>query len=368
MKTILAIIKKEFLQISRNKVLMKIILIVPVVQLIVLVFAANLEVESLSLGFVELNNSSMSQKIRNSLTSSDYFVLRPSSKSYEIAIEEFENDKADVIIEIPANFERDVVRGDKPRISVMINAINSMKAGVASSYINITLSQIAAEFAAKMPQSKTPRFEITYSDWYNPNYNYKAFMISAILCVLITIIGVLISALNIVREKEIGTIEQLNVTPITKVQFIIGKLLPFWIIGIVQLTLGLIAAVLIFDLDIQGNIFLIYSMVTIYLLGILGIGFLISTISETQAQAMFMSLFFIYLAILLSGLLTPIESMPLWAQKITLFNPTAYMIDSIRLIILKGSDFSDIRCNFCIITVFAVVINSTVILKYRKMS
>lgn len=368
MRIIFAILRKEFLQIFRDKTLSKVIFIAPVVQLVVLVFAADLEVTNLSLSFVDKDNSTLSHEIRNSLTSSGYFVLNQSSKDYETTLKEFENDNADVIIEIPANFERDVARADKPRISVMVNAINSMKAGVAASYIGVTLSQVAAEIASKRPDIEAPRFNLIYSEWYNPKLNYKALMISGILCVLITIIGIMLTALNIVREKELGTIEQINVTPITKIQFIIGKLLPFGIVGIIQLTIGLIAAVIIFDMKIEGSILLIYAIMTIYLFGILGLGFFVSTISETQFQAMFMSLFFMFLSILLGGLLTPIDSMPVWAQKITVLNPVAYIIDSVRLIILKGSTFSDIKIDFLGISAFAVVMNAIVIWRYNKIS
>lgn len=370
MRIILSLIKKEFLQIFRNRVLTIMVFSVPIIQLVILVLATNLEISDLSLGFIDKDNSTTSHSISNTLTSSDYFILEETSKDYDQALMDFETDKSDVIIEIPANFERDLARGEKPRVIVSVNAINSMKAGVAASYISEIFMQISSEIAVDMqhqPQT-TPRFNIIYSEWYNPLFNYESFMIPGVLCVLITVIGMLLTTLNIVREKEIGTIEQINVTPITKIEFILGKILPFGIIGVIQLTFGLITAYFVFGLEIQGDLWLLYSIVAIYLFAILGLGFLISTIAETESQAMFIALFFMFLFILLGGLFTPIESMPSWAQNISFFNPTAHMINAVRLIILKGSNFADIQTNFLMITISAILINIAVILKYKKTS
>jgi len=308
MRIILAIIQKEFLQVFRNKVLTKVIFVVPVLQLIVLVFAANFEVENLSLGFIDKDNSSISHEVKNQLQGSGYFILKDVPKNYTQALEGFENNKIDVLVEIPANFHQDIVRGLTPRIAVSVNAINSMKAGLASSYVGSVISQIGENLATKFTsynRGSISKFDVTYSNWFNPKLDYKSFMLPGVLCLLITIIGILLTALNIVREKEVGTIEQLNVTPISKVQFVVGKLLPFGIISVVQLTMGLIVAAFVFGLKIQGSLLLIYGIVTVYMFAILGIGFLISTISETQSQAMFVTLFCMFLFILLSGLFTP---------------------------------------------------------------
>ncbi len=371
MRTILAIIQKEFLQVFRNKILSRMIFIIPVVQLIVLVFAANFEVDNLSLGFIDKDNSSISREVKNHLFGSGYFILKDVPKNYHEALEDFEDNKIDVILEIPANFHQDIVRGLTPRIAISVNAINSMKAGLAASYVGAVISQINKKMANEFASANVavqPSFNVSYSNWFNPRLDYKSYMLPGVLCVLITVIGMLLTALNIVREKEMGTIEQLNVTPIRKIQFVIGKLMPFGIISVIQLTLGLLVAAFVFGLKIQGSIMLIYAIVIVYMFAILGIGFLISTISETQSQAMFVALFCMFLLILLSGLFTPIESMPVWAQKITLINPTAYLVDSIRMIILKGSSFSHIGQQFLALSLFAVAVNGLVVLSYRKVS
>ena len=198
--------------------------------------------------------------------------------------------------------------------------------------------------------------------------DYANFMVPGILVILVTAIGMFFTGINIVREKEMGTIEQINVTPIKKHQFIIGKLSPFLILGLVELALGLTIGKLIFDIPIVGSLWLVFSFATLYLLAVLGLGMLLSTITNTQQQAMFMSWFFLMIFVLMSGLFTPIESMPAWAQKITWFNPVSYFIDVNRKVLLKGSDFYAVQGQFIKISIFAIVINTLAIWNYRKTS
>ena len=204
------------------------------------------------------------------------------------------------------------------------------------------------------------------SFWYNNTLNYKTFMVPGILVLLVTMITLFLSSMNIVREKEIGTLEQINVTPIRKYQFIIGKLFPFWVLGLVILTVGLIIAKVIFNVPILGSIGLIYFFTSVYLLVILGIGLIISNYSDTQQQAMFVAWFFTVIFILMSGLFTPIESMPQWAQNITLLNPIRYFVEIIRMVMLKGATFSDISRPFFIIVGYAFVLNGIAVWSYKK--
>lgn len=371
MRVIYALIKKEFLQVFRNKIMTKIIVIVPIMQLVILVFAANFEVKNLTLCVIDRDHSTVSHDIVRRMVASGYFIPTVGVDSYTEAMEVMRQERADVIIEIPSHFERDIYRMERPRMSVTINAINGMKAGLASSYVGRILAECEVEQVLPFGVDEgrqTNRFEVTYSNWYNPMLDYKSLMLPGVLCVLITVIGILITALNIVREKEIGTIEQLNVTPIGKVQFIVGKLVPFGIISMFQLTLGLLVSVFVFGLHIEGSLWLLYGVVLVYMLVVLGLGFLISTVSDTQSQAMFVTLFFIFVFILLSGLFTPIESMPEWTQRLNLLNPTGYLIEMVRLIILKGSGFADIQRQFYTLLCFAVGVNAAVVWRFRKTS
>lgn len=207
---------------------------------------------------------------------------------------------------------------------------------------------------------------MTPSYWYNPDLDYKTFMVPGIIVLLVTMITLFLSGMNIVREKEIGTLEQMNVTPIKKYQFIIGKLLPFWILGIFILFFGMNIGRFMFDVPLLGNPAIILLFASIYILVFLGMGFLISNFTDTQQQAMFIAWFFIVIFILMSGLFTPIESMPSWAQKMTELNPIRYFIEVIRKVILKGSGFKDIFPQLIKISIYAVVMNVLAVVSYRK--
>ena len=367
MKTLLALIKKEFIQIRRNRIMKFIIIGMPIVQLVILSNAANFDIHNLSVTVIDRDGSSLSAKLSAKLQSSGYFVINKYTKSSEDALADFVNEKADVILEIPSRFESDVYRAQSPQLSVTVNAINSMKAGIASTYINAIVNDFASEQVVEMG-IVTPTSKITVEplQWFNPKLDYKSLMLPGILAILITLIGILLSSLNIVREKEAGTIEQLNVTPIKKTEFIIGKLFPIWVIGLFQLTFGLLISVFVFDLHIVGSLWLLYLVVAVYLFAVLGFGFLISISAQTQIQAMLITLFFAIIFILLRGLFTPTEYMHAWAKALNTFNPTAYLVEIIRLVVLKGSTLSEIVRPFCSIIAFGVGVNTLVVLNYRK--
>ncbi len=204
------------------------------------------------------------------------------------------------------------------------------------------------------------------SFWFNPQLDYKTYMVPGILVLLVTIIGLFLSAMNVVREKEIGTIEQINVTPIHKYQFITGKLLPFWIIAMFELAFGLLIAKIIFSLPVLGNVGVVFTVASIYILAILGLGLFISTITNTQQQAMFIAWFFMVIFILMSGLFTPIDSMPDWAQKLNIINPIAYFIKVMRMVLLKGAGFADVLNQIIALTFYAIVSLTLAVRMYKK--
>jgi ABC-2 type transport system permease protein len=275
-----------------------------------------------------------------------------------------EADEADLVLHIPSGFERALRREGTASVHLNINAINGVKAGLASSYAQTIILDLHQEI---MPVVELPAgLSSTFRYWYNPDMDYYTFMVPGILVLLVTLVGMFLSGLNIVKEKEIGTIEQINVSPIRKHQFIIGKLLPFWIIAQVELALGLTVGWLVFDIPIVGSLGVVFAFSSIYLLVVLGIGLLVSTFTDTQQQAMFISWFFLVIFILMSGLFTPIESMPGWAQQITRLNPVTYFVDVVRLVLLKGSSWWDIRSQWIALSIFAVVINGAAVLNYRK--
>ena len=374
MRTILFILQKEFLQIFRNKGMLPVIFFLPLIQLLILAYAANYDIKNITVDIIDNDHSLWSERLTHKIFASGYFKYHNTPPNISSAMEDIKDDQADMILVIPPDFEQNLVRKNKQEVQVLINAINGMKGGIGSGYIQSILQdyniQIRKEWihAAAVETQVAPQINVTDAYWYNPYMDYKQFMVPGILVVLVTMIGAFLSGMNIVREKETGTIDQLNVTPIRKVHFIIGKLMPFWIIAMAELAFGLIFSWWFFHLSFAGSIWLIFLFAGIYLMVMLGIGLLISTQTQTQQQAMFITWFFFVIFLLLGGLFTPINSMPQWAQRITLFNPVAWFIKVIRMVLIKGSGFSDILPYLFIITLFALVVNSIAILTYRKKS
>ncbi|MEZ7497722.1 ABC transporter permease [Flavobacterium sp. Arc3] len=372
MKTILFIIQKEFRQIFRNKAMLPIIFVLPFIQLLILSNAASFEVKNIKFSYIDNDHSAASRELISKFQSSDYFKIIDNFESKKEANLQMEKGNVDVILEIPNHFERNLLTDKKSTLSISINAIDGAAAGVTNVYI----TQIIATFNQKIQSQLSqyngssfvqPQNIVTIpSFWYNNTLNYKTLMVPGILVLLVTMLTLFLSAMNIVREKEIGTLEQINVTPIKKHQFIIGKLFPFWVLGLMILTVGLIIAKLVFNIPVLGNLGLIYLFTSVYLLDILGIGLFISNYTETQQQAMFIAWFFTVIFILMSGLFTPIESMPTWAQQLTLFNPIRYFVEIIRMVMLKGATFSDISRPFFIITFYAFAINGFAVWSYKK--
>ncbi|WP_367754062.1 ABC transporter permease [Flavobacterium sp. WC2430] len=372
MRTILFIIQKEFRQIFRNKAMLPIIFILPFIQLLILSNAASFEVKNIKFSYVDSDHSRASRELISKFQSSNYFIVVADYPSKKEANLQMQKGKVDVILEIPNHFEHNLITDKISTLSVSINAIDGAAAGVENVYISQIIASCNQKIQSQLYQYNEgsyiqPQNIITIpSFWFNNTLNYKTLMVPGILVLLVTMLTLFLSAMNIVREKEIGTLEQINVTPIKKHQFIIGKLFPFWVLGLLILTVGLTIARLVFHIPIIGNIGLIYLFTSVYLLVILGIGLFISNYTETQQQAMFIAWFFTVIFILMSGLFTPIESMPNWAQQITLFNPIRYFVEIIRMVMLKGATFSEISTPFFIIAFYAFVINGFAVWSYKK--
>lgn len=370
MRTLIFLLRKEFQQIFRNKLLLRMIFAVPVVQLIILPFAANYEMQNIKMCVVDRDHSTYSRQMINKFTSSGYFKLVDVCKSYTDALNLVEDDKADLIIDIPLNFEKDLIIENEAKVMIVANAISGQTSGLAVSYSNSILKDFNSEIRTEWIQipriNPQPMIEITTSNWFNPKMNYKYFMVPGILVLLVTLVGFLLTSLNIVKEKEDGTIEQLNVSPIKKYQFILGKLVPFWILGNVVLSVGFIVAYVIYGIYPAGSFLLIYLFAAIYLIALLGFGLLTSTFADTQQQAMFIAYFFMTIFILLGGLFSPIDNMPTWARVLAYLNPVSYFIEVMRMIVLKGSGFADIINYLGIIILFAIAFNGLAVWNYKK--
>ncbi len=373
MRTLKFILIKEFKQIFRNKSLLPMIFVMPIIQLLIIPMAADFEVKNINIAIVDHDHSSYTQSLIQNITASGYFRLVDFSNDYQKTFSKIENDQADLILEIPQGFERNLVRENKQKLFIAVNAINGTKATVGSNYLNSIISNFNAEIRTELMPSSSfsaqPTISVASSFWYNVYLNYKIFMVPGILVTLVTMVGVYMCALNIVKEKELGTIEQINVTPVKKYQFILGKLIPFWVIGNFIFSVGLwVVARLVYGIIPQGSILLLYAFLGLFLICLLGLGLLISTFSQTQQQAMSIAFFFIMIFMLMSGLFTPIESMPSWAKSIAYCNPVTYFIQVMRMVVLKGSGFMDIKNHFIIITLMALITNTLAILNYSKTS
>ena len=370
MRILVSILRKEFIQIFRNKVMLPFIFIVPIIQMVVLVFAANLEMKEIRFYTVDLDLSETSRKLRYEFSASPFFRDQGTGFSLDEGEEMLLRDKADLVLVFDEGFEEKLRKENHSSIQLLINAINSAKAGLVNAYSEAIIrdfnQDVRLEWLGLPAFESIENIDVSYSYWYNPELNYKIYMLPAILVILVTIIGMFLTAMNLVREKEMGTAEQINVTPIRKFHFIIGKLLPFWVIALFELAFGLTIGKIFFGLPILGNLALLFGFASIYLMAVLGIGLLLSTFSETQQQVMFLAFFFMLTFVLMSGIFTPVESMPVWAQKVNIVNPFAYFMRVIRMILLKGSGFHDIRHEFVSMFIYAVSILSLSVWRYRK--
>lgn len=344
----------------------------PVIQLMVLPWAADYEVKNIKLAVTDQDHSEYSRQLINKITASGYFILTDYSASYAGALQQIEKDEADVVLQIPPKFEKDLVKQNEASLFLAINAINGVKANLGGAYLRTIIQdynrQVRTEWIQFPRFSPETQIEITSSNWFNPLMNYKYFMVPGILVILLTLVGTNLASVNIVKEKEIGTIEQINVTPIKRYHFILGKLIPFWILGLAVLTIGLLISRLAYGIIPAGSFLTIYVFAALYLFAVLGLGLLLSTYSVNQQQAMLLSFFLMMIFILLGGLYTSIDSMPEWAKWITRFNPVSYFIDVMRMVILKGSGLADIKHHLLVMTGFAVVFNGWAVLSYRKRS
>jgi ABC-2 type transport system permease protein len=364
------LIEKEFKQLFRNKFLPRLIILMPIAMMLLFPWAASQEVTGLTLSVIDNDHSQLSQRLIQKITACNYFTLTDVSNSYDEALHKIESGKSNFIVEVQPDFERDLIVNGTSKVMVSANAVNGVKGSIGSGY----LSSIIADFANDLREedgaggsinagfSVIPRYE------FNPSIDYKLFMVPALMAMLLTLLTGFLPALNIVSEKERGTIEQMNVTPVGKFTFILSKLVPYWCVGFFILAFAMFLAWLIYGQLPVGNVLTIYLFATLFILIISGFGLIVSNYSDNTQQAALLAFFFLVIFILTSGLFTPIASMPMWAQKMTLLNPLRYFIEVLRMVYLKGSAFVNMMFQFRAMCIYAVVIDMWAVLSYRKSS
>ena len=370
MRTILYLIRKEFIQIFRNKFISKAIFGVPIIQMLILVPAITFELKNVNIVIIDKDMTPESRGLIGKLAGSTFFKIKGSTFSEKEANNLMLHNKCDVILNIPDDFGKNIGSGKPAGMQAGINAINSSSAQLSWAYLNGVIRDYNSEITVKNISTSQmgvfPRINITNRYWYNEELNYKYYMLPGILVILVTAIGFLLAGLNMVREKEIGTIEQINVTPVRKHQFIIAKMVPFLLIGLVDLALGLAIGKLAFNIPFEGSIMLLFLGSTIFLVAVLGLALFFSTFSGSQQQFMFIAFFCMIIFILMSGIFTPYESMPMWAQNFNLINPVAYLMRINRMVMLKGSSMYDISGELISLAVIAVIFTSLAVRRYRK--
>lgn len=378
------LIEKEFKQLFRNSFLPRLILVFPCMIMILMPWAMNLEIRNVSLNIVDNDHSVTSRRLVDKISASTYFRLTALPDSYDEALKNVEAGDADIILEIPRDFEKDCTVGRSPHVLIAANAVNGTKGSLGGSYLSNIIQSYASEVVVLPVRGDTPgdvsgmansqlstpnsqpSTNYTTLNLFNPNLNYKLFMVPALMVMLLTLICGFLPALNIVSEKEVGTIEQINVTPVGKFTFILAKLFPYWLIGFVVLTICFILAWLLYGILPVGHFLVIYFFAILFVLSMSGLGLVISNHSATMQQAMFVMWFCMLILILMSGLFTPISSMPEWAQAITIFNPLKYLMQVMRMVYLKGSGFTDMLPQLGALLAFVLFFNVWAVRSYRK--
>lgn len=375
MRTILFLARAEVLHIVRDRTTMLQLLVVPIVQLLILVNAATFVIRDTPMVVVDRDHTSTSRGLINRFAASGNFDVTR-ARSVEEGHEQMLDGKATLVMVIPRDFESSLVRTRVAPVQLLINAEKGSAAGVVQSYAQRILASWSESLGAELhpsvrtvtdaPRRGNARLDVRAHGWYNPTLNYKHYMVPGVLVALVTLISTLLAAQNIAREKELGTLEQLNVTPITRFQFIAAKLLPLWILGMINLSIGLVVGKLVFAIPMRGSLVLLFAAAAVYLVVALAIGLLVSTIVETQQQAMFVTFFIMSAYLLLSGLFTPIDSMAPWAQQVSLLNPVRHFVTIARAILVKAAGPAEIAQPMAFLGAFAVVTVVLAMMRYRK--
>lgn len=366
------LLEKEFKQIRRNSFLPRMILAMPLMMMLVFPWAANQEIENVRLSVVDNDRSTNSERLIHKATSSGYFRLTDVSVTYGEAMESIESGEADIILEIESDFERNMSNGSAGRAMISANAVNGTKGGLGSSYLSSILADYSSELReehggqAEGAAAEIPSFRVVPQYKFNPHLDYKVFMVPALMVMLLTMLCGFLPALNIVSEKETGTIEQMNVTPVKKLTFVLAKLIPYWAIGFVVLAFCIGLGLTVYGIRPAGSLLTLFLFASVYILVVSGMGLVISNYSDTMQQAMFVMYFFMMILLLMSGLFTPVTSMPQWAQAITAVNPLKYFIQVMRLVYLKGSAFGEMIPQFLALCGFAIAFNAWAVLSYKK--
>ena len=371
MRRIFYLVQKEFRQVFRDKSMIAILFVAPFIQLVILGNAVTSDVKHVTMMISDQDRSSMSREFVGAFGNTEHFDVVGYEPDYRRLATAIDRGKAKVALVIPEHFQRDVVRGERPAVQLLVDGIDGNSAGVALSYI----TRIAAQYQSRLVIAEPALGRSLRSDriisaepryWFNPELKSKVYVVPGIVALLLLIITVFLTSMGNVREKEIGTLEQLMVTPIRSTQLILGKVIPFSILGMIEISIAMGLVYVMFGIGVEGSLLLLFAESAIFILTTLGVGILISTISETQQQALFVAWFFMIFAILLSGFFIPIANMPDSIQALTYLNPMRYFMVILREIYLKGTPLRHLLPETLAMIGFGVTVFGAAVWRYRS--
>ncbi|MDD4209308.1 MAG: ABC transporter permease [Bacteroidales bacterium] len=364
------LLEKEFKQFLRNRFLPKFVIIFPFAILSIFPLVTSTEIKNIRLCVIDRDHSPYSMRLIEKIKSSGYFILVNVTTNETKAFELIESNKIDIFLELPQHFESSLIKEKKTQLMISANAVNGMKAGLGTTYLSRVIddfnNDIRISFLYREKKTPISTFVITPFYRFNPLMKSIFNMIPAILVMLMAVVCGFLPALNIVSEKENGTIEQLNVTPVNKFMLILSKLIPFWVVGFIALSICIFVAWLFYDFFPVGSLINLYVFSAVFVLAMSGFGLVISNYANSIQQAVFIIFFFVLTFVFLSGLYTPAANMPEWAQILSYISPLKYIIQVIRLIYLKGSGFFDMLPQFIGLSILALFFNTWAVLSYRK--
>lgn len=363
-RSLLILLEKEFRLMRRNKLVIRTLILYPLSISLLVPLATTLDVHNLGVAVVDSDHSSLSNRLVHDMDASEYIRLQMLTASYAEALRSLEHGEVDIVIEIPHGMERDIMMntGEK-RIRIAGNAVNAIKGTFGSQYV---VQSMFSTLHTLSPQANNT--SITVQNLYNPTLNYRHFMIPALFIIMAIMISGFLPAISVVTEKEEGTIEQVNVTPVSRTSFMLSKMIPYWVIGVIEFAICMLVVWPVYGLAPSGSLVLIFLAIILFVLMISALGVVVANICESSLQTMLIMYTVNTLFVLMGGMTTPIECMPHWAQNITLFIPARYFIDILRSVYLKSSVFMDLWQDYAMLLLFALTLNILATLTYRKKS
>lgn len=364
MRILLVLLDKEIRQFWRNRFLPVMTIVFPIMVMLVFPWITTLEVKNVGVAVVDNDRSSASRRLLAKIDASDNFSLLGTVGEYPAALAMLERGDADLIVEIPDGFG-DMTLPQRPKISISANGVNAVKGSLGTQYMLQTLLLAQAELLGER-SPYAPADDIAVLNLYNPTLEYRFYMIPALIIILMIMLGGFLPALNLVIEKEKGTIEQMNVSPVGRLPFTLAKLIPFWAIGLFVLSVTMLIARFVYGLELEGSAGAIYSASVLFVLAMSGLGVTVANHSSTMQQTMFEMFFFVVIFVLMSGLITPVESMPEWAQWITRLLPPRYFVDIMRTVYLKGTTVAELWREYLVLGGFALLFDTLAVVTYKK--